>query len=181
MICKKNIPNILSGLRIFSSVFLFYAFSVKGITMLLWTFLFMALTDFFDGFLARRWNCCTVLGAILDPVGDKILTNICLIGLYITWDVAHFMMILSLARDLLISIGFFLLWPHKIKEPKISFISKINTAVQWTYILFLTLHMTDKNHALWEIGMESFYYLSIATIIYSFIEYCRFFISMQKT
>ncbi len=49
-----------------------------------WAFVFFvvaAVTDFFDGWLARRWNVTSLLGAILDPIADKVLIAGAILGL----------------------------------------------------------------------------------------------------
>jgi CDP-diacylglycerol--glycerol-3-phosphate 3-phosphatidyltransferase len=51
-------------------------------------FLVAAVTDWFDGFLARRWNQSTRFGAFLDPVADKVMVAIAMVLVaehYHTW------------------------------------------------------------------------------------------------
>ncbi len=47
-----------------------------------------AITDFFDGWLARRWNVVSLLGAVLDPIADKVLVAGAVIGLVAAGDAA---------------------------------------------------------------------------------------------
>lgn len=73
----KHLPNILSGFRI-ALVPLFVAvWRLGGEYGRLWAagvFLLAAVTDFLDGYLARRYNAISNLGKILDPAGDKLMT-----------------------------------------------------------------------------------------------------------
>ena len=83
----KNIPNILSIIRI-CLVFVFIALFFSGnIIAALIVFLVAGATDIIDGYLARRNNWITNLGKILDPVADKLMqctVLVCLcIGEYI--------------------------------------------------------------------------------------------------
>jgi CDP-diacylglycerol--glycerol-3-phosphate 3-phosphatidyltransferase len=51
-------------------------------------FLVAAVTDWFDGYLARRWNQSTRFGAFLDPVADKVMVAIAMVLVaehYHTW------------------------------------------------------------------------------------------------
>ena len=71
-----NLPNSLTLLRIFLVPFLVVVLLTKfsgreyaGLAI----FLVAAITDFLDGYFARRMNKMTRLGALLDPIADKLL------------------------------------------------------------------------------------------------------------
>ena len=85
----KNIPNILSFIRL-CLVAVFAVLFFRGyIGWALLVFLIAGATDVVDGFLARRYNWITNLGKILDPLADKTMqcmVLICLcIGKFIPW------------------------------------------------------------------------------------------------
>ena len=46
-----------------------------------WAFVIAAMTDWFDGWLARRWNQTSSFGAVLDPVADKLMVSAALLML----------------------------------------------------------------------------------------------------
>jgi CDP-diacylglycerol--glycerol-3-phosphate 3-phosphatidyltransferase len=95
----KHIPNLLTGMRVAAGVisFLLLAAAAGGVPILSeqltpdtqfslerWafvSFVVAAVTDFFDGWLARKLNAVTTWGAILDPIGDKILICGVILGL----------------------------------------------------------------------------------------------------
>jgi CDP-diacylglycerol--glycerol-3-phosphate 3-phosphatidyltransferase len=92
----KHLPNILTGGRLALSLFVFLALAAAGGAagvrldagatsgVELWAFVAFvvaAVTDFFDGWLARRWNVVSVWGAILDPIADKVLICAAVLGL----------------------------------------------------------------------------------------------------
>jgi CDP-diacylglycerol--glycerol-3-phosphate 3-phosphatidyltransferase len=68
---KTSLPNMLSLLRIFFSLSLLAVSSHKGWFL---AFYFSAVTsDVLDGMLARRWHCTSMLGSMLDSLGDAVL------------------------------------------------------------------------------------------------------------
>jgi CDP-diacylglycerol--glycerol-3-phosphate 3-phosphatidyltransferase len=94
----KSIPNILTFIRLIAGVMMFLFLAAAGDSMpfvsgrltpdvqlalerwALIAFLFAAITDFFDGWLARKFDAVSVWGAILDPIGDKILVCGAILG-----------------------------------------------------------------------------------------------------
>ncbi len=93
----KALPNLLTGLRLALALFVFFALATAagdtpgldpsgGAIFALdrWAliaFVLAAVTDFFDGWLARRLNATSIWGAILDPIADKVLVCATVLGL----------------------------------------------------------------------------------------------------
>lgn len=81
MLARKNIPNLLTMLRLvlaaaFFVVLAYYKFDHDRYTLLLPAivlFIFAAVTDWLDGLLARRWQVESKFGRIMDPFCDKVL------------------------------------------------------------------------------------------------------------
>jgi CDP-diacylglycerol--glycerol-3-phosphate 3-phosphatidyltransferase len=79
-----NIPNILTGVRILLIPVLVVLLTdprPKASVLATLTFLLACLSDFFDGYLARRWRIDTTLGKLLDPLADKLIVAAALIML----------------------------------------------------------------------------------------------------
>ncbi len=73
MALVSGLPNLISLLRIFFSVYAVYLI-VKGKVFLgIVLFVLSALSDFFDGYLARKYNWITEFGKLIDPISDKVL------------------------------------------------------------------------------------------------------------
>jgi len=69
----KSIPNILTTLRLLACPILIYLFFFKIYLGILIIFILACLTDFFDGYIARKESLKSNFGKILDPIADKAL------------------------------------------------------------------------------------------------------------
>jgi len=106
-----NVPIILTWLRIAMIplvVGLFYLPSSwmaepARDTLAAWAFIIAALTDWFDGWLARRWNQTSAFGAFLDPVADKLMVCAALIVLLDLGRVDAFISLIIIGREITIS------------------------------------------------------------------------------
>jgi len=100
----KQLPNILTALRLVLSLFVFFALAAAGrveglgqdtlFVLERWAFaafVVAAVTDFFDGWLARRYDVVSVAGAILDPIADKVLICAAILGLLALTDSLAFL------------------------------------------------------------------------------------------
>ena len=77
-----NIPNILTGFRIFLIpifVIVYYLPVVWALPVAAFIFFLAGVTDILDGYLARKLNQSTPFGAFLDPVADKIMVAVSLV------------------------------------------------------------------------------------------------------
>lgn len=100
------LPNQLTVLRIILTPIFFYFFISEDTTyrqISLIIFIIAALTDWYDGWLARKFNYITTWGKFWDPLADKILTSAAFFGfVYIGW-LDLWMVILIIVRDLIIT------------------------------------------------------------------------------
>jgi cardiolipin synthase len=113
---KKNIPNILSALRILSvPIFLYFYFSnTKNHLIVACTvFVIAGLTDVIDGFIARRFNLITSLGKILDPLADKLVQTGVLVALTISRILPIPIVAIFVAKELFTLIGSLLIYKKR--------------------------------------------------------------------
>ena len=97
-----TIPNAISFLRL-GLVPVFYWLLVSGQDGLALGILISATaSDFIDGFIARRFNQVTRLGALLDPASDRLFIAACVIGLTVREMIPVPLLIAVLARDVLL-------------------------------------------------------------------------------
>ena len=76
-----NVPNLLAYLRSAAAPVVLGLVIAEQYIAAFVVFVIAALTDFADGYLARRWQVTTVLGAFLDSVADKALVTAALVAL----------------------------------------------------------------------------------------------------
>ncbi len=100
------LPNALTIARTVAivpiAVLLYWpAPEARWIALLL--FVAACVTDFLDGWLARRWKATTVLGRLLDPIADKVLVGALIVMLVGTGDAPAIPAMLIIFRELLVS------------------------------------------------------------------------------
>lgn len=102
----RELPNRLTFFRIAAVPALLFIYPFDyGYTNYICAglFFFAAITDFFDGYLARKYESITKLGSLLDPIADKMLSGACLILLAYSQTVSPWMAGLILCRDIAVS------------------------------------------------------------------------------
>ena len=135
-----NIPNILSLIRIILTplfiILLFADFKMAKVFALL-VFAIAAITDAYDGHLARKYNQITPVGKFLDPVADKILVLSAFISFAFINIIDFWMVCIIIFRDLFVT-GLRFIMSSRGFEFVTSKLSKYKTAFQLT-IIILTL------------------------------------------
>jgi CDP-diacylglycerol--glycerol-3-phosphate 3-phosphatidyltransferase len=99
-----NVPNSLTLFRIFLVPLLVVVLLTKYSNRLgLAIFLVAAVTDYFDGYFARRMKKITLLGALLDPIADKLLMSAAFISLVELGLAKAWMVVIIIGREFAIS------------------------------------------------------------------------------
>src|SRR5437016_10266427 len=99
-----NLPNSLTLFRIFLVPFLVVVLLTKFSDFVgLAIFLVAALTDYFDGYFARKLNRTTRLGALLDPIADKLLMSAAFISLVELGLAKAWMVVIIIGREFAVS------------------------------------------------------------------------------
>lgn len=101
----RQLPNIISCLRIALVVPLVVVVLAADFEAALWIAMAAGISDALDGFLARRFGWRSRLGAFLDPAADKLLLVAVFLTLAEIGELAWALALLVLARDLVIVIG----------------------------------------------------------------------------
>ena len=104
----------------------------------MWIFIGAAVTDWLDGYLARKWNQTTSFGAFLDPVADKLMVAAALIVLTEKGIVDPFASLIIIGRE--ITISALREWMAQIGQSKsvaVNILGKVKTVSQLVAIPFL--------------------------------------------
>jgi len=145
----KTLINILTLSRILLAAVIFVLLmSPNGYLVALVLFFIAGVTDYFDGYLARKYNAVSELGEILDPIADKILILFVLFGLAInlsSYLIGFFGAIIitreiwvGALRDLNARNG-------KTDATKVTFLAKIKTSVQLSTLSIYLFGLTINN------------------------------------
>ncbi|MFT5571824.1 MAG: cardiolipin synthase [Cryomorphaceae bacterium] len=130
------IPNLLTLARIAMVPWLVVLLQEQQFTLSLVVFAVAGLTDALDGYIAKRFNAQTELGALLDPLADKALLVCSYVMLSVMQLIPFWLMVVVVFRDVVIVGGYLLLVLFfGSVESKPLKISKINTFAQIAFII----------------------------------------------
>lgn len=179
---QRQIPNILTVIRIvLAIVCCYFAFEHKTQSLVLSFsfFLLASLTDYLDGFLARRWKSVSNFGKLLDPIADKIL----LLGVIFSFALKGvFPLLFAIViafREIGLTIIRLFLAPRKIVLAA-EYSGKVKTVVQIVcivlmYIILIFIHPLREEFGRMFIEYTMYLLISIVAIvtIYSGIDFIR--------
>ena len=141
-------------------------------------FVVASVTDWFDGYLARKNNLVTNFGKFMDPLADKLLVCSAMICLIPLGKLTAWFVIVIIAREFIIS-GFRLIAAENGIVIAANYWGKFKTASQMIMIILLILHFDG----IFVILEQIFIWLSLALTIISLITYIwqnRTVLSMQE-
>jgi CDP-diacylglycerol--glycerol-3-phosphate 3-phosphatidyltransferase len=143
--------------------------SPDGYLLALILFFIAGITDYFDGFLARKYNAVSKLGEILDPIADKILILFVLFGLSVNLSsyLVGFIGAIIITREI---------WVGALRDlnarngksdaTKVTFIAKIKTSIQIFTISIYLFGLTLNNMLILVIG-DIFLFISLFITLYT--------------
>ena len=172
---RLTIPNILSFIRLLLipvfviAFYLPYEWSPFATAFVFWV---AGVTDWFDGYLARKLNQTTRFGAFIDPVADKLMVETALVlvveeyhSLWITIPAVTMIgreIIISALREWMAELG-------KRSNVAVSWVGKVKTATQMFALFILLWHPTE--WAVW-IGYVSLY-IALVLTYWSMYQYLK--------
>ena len=179
-----TLPTKLTVARILSTFLIMSLLFVPGLVAkaaCLVLFGFASATDWLDGYLARRWRQTSPLGALLDPIADKVLV----LGLFISFVqlrlVPAWMVLVILARELLITgVRLYVAGRHVViaaaTEGKHKTVSQMLTILILLVLLIIRETVTGPSAATFERWMSQIIFWSLwVTVILTVISGASFF------
>lgn len=166
----KSLPNFITVSRILLSFLFVSVFLKNDFVLSLVIFSVASISDFFDGYIARKFKITSKFGAMMDPVADKILMFISYLLFAYTKIIPWYLAIIVISRDLLIIAVVSICLVKKINlkfSPLMS--SKINTTVQ---LLFIGLVLACKVFTI-NLSLDIFVWIVCCMTIYSGLDYLR--------
>ena len=178
MFMRVSVPNILTGLRIALIPVLVAVFYLAPIE---WRYIASAfvfsiasVTDWLDGYLARKWGQLTPFGAFLDPVADKLIVAVALVLLV----EVHASAILAVPALVIVSreivVSALREWMARYSEKRgvgVSILGKIKTVCQMIAIILLLALGPIKGYAVY-VGYTMLY-IAAALTLWSMVGYLR--------
>ncbi|MEX1201411.1 MAG: CDP-diacylglycerol--glycerol-3-phosphate 3-phosphatidyltransferase [Methylophaga sp.] len=173
-----NIPNLLSLLRVLLIPVLVALYFVPHVSAPVWAtvvFVLAAITDWLDGYLARKWQQTSPFGAFIDPVADKLIVVVALLLILYKSPVWFILLpvIVIVFRE--ITISALREWMAEIgarNVVKVSSMGKWKTTFQMVAIGCLIFYKPLFGLPIFEIGVVLLYIAAILTLV-SMISYLK--------
>lgn len=162
-----TLSNFLSFSRILIGGVLYYFILNHETSLAISMAIVAIITDYADGYFARKRNEVSELGKVLDPVADKVTVGLGSIGLYHSYDLPLLVVILILGRDVLIVLGSLILFKKMERVTASAFPGKLAVTV---ISLLLLAYLVE-----FKFLQKPFMILAIISILYSFFYYARSF------
>jgi|GEM_PF-1129465 len=145
-----TLPNFITSLRIIATPFVIYMILNGRYAAAFLILLLAAITDSFDGKVARLLNKQTAFGAILDPIADVILTTGTVIALLIQFQFPLWFGIIILSREGIIILGGILcLFAGEFNLAKANLVGKLSRFFQLLTLVVYILAYIQNYYALW--------------------------------
>ena len=166
-----NLPNKLTTLRVimipFFVIFMLADMGRTGDYIALALFCLASLTDFFDGYLARKNHLVTNFGKFMDPLADKLLVGSAAICLIEMGRIPAWVVVILISREFIIS-GFRLIAADNGVVIAASMWGKFKTVCQMFMTIALILHLDTP---VWAVVEQVLIWGSVALTIVSLVDY----------
>jgi cardiolipin synthase (CMP-forming) len=176
-----NIPNLLTLLRfIMIPVFGYFLLSERYFVALI-IFAIAGLTDFADGYIARKYQMITAFGEFADPMADKLLQATAVLILYHLNILPFWVVFIVFGKEILMAIGAFALVLQNNVVVPAHWCGKVASVILFCAVTFaLALRLVPHPYAWMQQIVLAGFFLGVMTTLYALWKYTLNFIHLQK-
>jgi CDP-diacylglycerol--glycerol-3-phosphate 3-phosphatidyltransferase len=177
-----NLPNTITLLRISVVPFLFILLSSPGefwSLILAILFVIASITDFFDGYVARKYQMITTMGKFLDPIADKIMVNTAMILMIPIGRIPAWIVAITIIRDLMVDVIRSIASSEGICI-QASTLGKQKTVTQIIAVTALIIHYSIFGINAHAVGMVILYIALVLTIFSGFDYFIKLYRNIEK-
>lgn len=163
-----NVPNVLTMLRILL-IPVFVVLYVTGHDKLaLLTFLIASLTDFLDGYLARKHNQITAFGKLMDPLADKVMVCTALLCQGLAGVFPWPAIVIVMLKELMMILG----GAFMLKNDVVVYSNILGKTAQVSFIVALTLSFYHADFITWHRPLDRvFLWISVGLALGAMLDY----------
>lgn len=178
---KENltIPNLLSCLRLAVIVPLVKFIIEENYIWAGIMLLISAVSDMFDGMIARRFNQVTQLGKLLDPIADKLTLIAVVVSLSVTDRAVLWFAAALFAKEMLMLIGGYIMLKKDFRPPASKWYGKTSTVIFYVSVGIIVLVRLILGIISYPLTIVLFS-ITTAAMMFSLVMYSRYFLDMLR-
>jgi CDP-diacylglycerol--glycerol-3-phosphate 3-phosphatidyltransferase len=177
-----NLPNTITLLRVSVVPFLFILLLSPGefwSLILAILFVIASITDFFDGYIARKYQMITTMGKFLDPIADKIMVNTAMILMIPIGRIPAWIVAITIIRDLIVDVIRSIASSEGIYI-QASILGKQKTVTQIVAVTALIIHYSIFGINAHAVGMVILYIALVLTIFSGLDYFIKLYRNIEK-
>ncbi|MDD9896074.1 MAG: CDP-diacylglycerol--glycerol-3-phosphate 3-phosphatidyltransferase [Gammaproteobacteria bacterium] len=171
-----NWANLITFLRLLLIPVVIICYYASFSSANLWAailFTIASMSDWLDGYLARKLGLTSAFGAFLDPVADKLLVAMVLIMLVTAYPVLLLATGIIISREILISaLREWMASKGRRDAVAVAFSGKLKTTVQMFAIIALLFYSAESPQWIWQLGLWGIHLAALLSV-YSMVHYFR--------
>ncbi|MHB8063965.1 MAG: CDP-alcohol phosphatidyltransferase family protein [Ruminiclostridium sp.] len=178
---KKNIPNLLTMLRLIIVPFLGYFMYYEKYTIAIILFTLGGFTDIVDGYIARKCNMITKWGKFFDPLADKLMQITALTILVIQNFIPIVVLVIVVLKESLMLIGGILLYRKGKTVIGANWFGKLATVIFYFAILAtIILSLESMSNSYTSVAINIALGLSVACTLFALLMYIFIYLKFSK-
>lgn len=166
---RNNLPNLLTLIRIIAVPFVIFLLLIGNYLAALALFSFASITDFVDGYMARKHGQISPFGKFADPIADKLLVAGVLVTFIQLDIISTAPVVVIIARGFLVT-GIRLLGTTEEEVISASWMGKVKTVSHITLIVVIMLNL-ELDFSWLDKTVNPLIYLAMATALISGVDY----------